>query len=283
MIRLGCRANQMGINFIHRPILLLAALATMLVGCQSTRRPEIPAGHHVRVLTYNVNWGAPRADLAVDLIRKSGAEIVCLQETTPDWEQYLRRVLAGEYQFMEFRNSAGRMGGGLAFLSKLPADEVAYVPSLTGWFDGWIVAFDTAIGPVQVLNVHLRPPISDRGSWVSGYVTTRDDRVQEMQRFYARLNPHWPTLVAGDFNDGEDSLVLRWLAEQGMSNALPEFDRNSPTWEWRYRGVTLSRRMDHIVYSSNLRCHAAEVIRAGASDHFPVQAVFAKSEAPQLR
>jgi hypothetical protein len=83
---------------------------------------------------------------------------VCLQETTPEWERFLTRDLGAEYSFAKFRESKGRMGGGLAFLSKVPARDVAYIPSETGWFDGWIVEFATAAGPVQVLNVHLRPP-----------------------------------------------------------------------------------------------------------------------------
>jgi endonuclease/exonuclease/phosphatase family metal-dependent hydrolase len=234
----------------------------------------------LRVLTYNVNWAAPGADLAVKLIRESAAEIVCLQETTPEWERYLRSVLAGDYNFMAFRNSPARMGGGLAFLSRLPAREVAYIPSTTGWFDGWIMSFDSAIGPVQVLNVHLRPAISDRGSWVSGYFSTGDDRLREMERFFAQRDPHLPTLVLGDFNAGADSAVLHWLEEQGMINALPEFDRRTATWEWRYRGLKISRRLDHIVYAPTFHCHSAQVIRGGASDHFPVQAVFA--QAPPL-
>ncbi|MGC3958084.1 MAG: endonuclease/exonuclease/phosphatase family protein [Verrucomicrobiota bacterium] len=254
----------------------LTALVVLLTGCRSPRVAETPTGPQLRVLTYNVNWGAPRADLAADLIRNSGADIVCLQETTPEWEQYLQQVLGREFKFMAFRNSQGRMGGGLAFLSRLPAQEVAYIPSETGWFDGWIVAFDTALGPVQLLNVHLRPPVSDSGSWVSGYFSTRDDRLQEMEKFYARRHPEWPTLVLGDFNDGENSAVLQWLEKQGLINALPEFDHSTATWEWRYRGVKLSRRMDHIVYAPALHCCSAQVIRAGASDHFPVQATFAK-------
>jgi endonuclease/exonuclease/phosphatase family metal-dependent hydrolase len=45
--------------------------------------------------------------------------------------------------------------------------------------------------------------------------------------------------------------------------------------------VTLHRRMDHIVYSPEMHCCSAEVVRSGASDHFPVTAVFTKqADAP---
>ena len=214
--------------------------------------------------------------MAVDIIRRSGANIICLQETTPQWEAYLKRELAGEYSLAEFRNSPARMGGGLAFLTKLPAREIAYIPSETGWFDGWIMLFQTDVGPVQVVNVHLRPPISDSGSWVSGYFNTGDDRLDEIKRFYAERQPDVPTLVVGDFNDTEHSAVIRWLNSQGMTNALPEFDRHTPTWRWPTSVYTFKRRMDHIVYSTGLHCCGAAVLQAGASDHFPVLAEFSK-------
>ena len=259
-------------------LLHLVLLAGMLCGCRATRTAQVPTAPHIRVLTYNVNWGAARPDLAADAILRSGADIVCLQETTPQWEQYLRQALGTDYSFAEFRNSTTRMGGGLGFLAKGPAREVAYVPSETGWFDGWIVKFETAIGPVQVINVHLRPPVSDRGSWVSGYLTTRDDRKLEMERFYSACEPHVPILAVGDFNDGENSPVVQWLEDKGMVNALRQFDRYTPTWKWQTSVVTLKRRMDHILYSTELDCTAAQVITAGASDHFPVQAILTKTK-----
>jgi len=252
-------------------------LALLVIGCRSPRVAQTPTAPHVRVLTYNVNWGAPQPAAAAEIIRRSNADIVCLQETTPAWEQFLRAELRREYPFAEFRNSKGRSGGGLAFLSKKRGGEIAYVPSDTGWFDGWIQAFETPIGPVQVFNVHLRPPVSDRGGWVIGYFSTRDDRVREMERLFNRRDADLPALIAGDFNDGEDSQVMNWLARKGMLNALPQFDRRTPTWEWHTSAVTLRRRMDHIVYSPALRCCSARVIRAGASDHFPVEGVFTAS------
>jgi endonuclease/exonuclease/phosphatase family metal-dependent hydrolase len=104
---------------------LSCALAGMLCDCHTTRTAQVPAGPQLRVLTYNVNWGGPRPDLAAQSFRESGADIVCLQETTPQWEQYLRQALGQEYRFAQFKNSETRMGGGLGFLSRLPAQEVA--------------------------------------------------------------------------------------------------------------------------------------------------------------
>lgn len=250
----------------------------LFCGCRTTRTAIVPVSPHLHLLTYNVNWGGARPDLAAELILRSGADIVCLQETTPQWERYLRQALTPEYQFAQFRNSKNRMGGGLGFLAKVPAKEVAYIPSETGWFDGWIMKFETVLGPIQVINVHLRPPISDGGSWVSGYFTTKDDRRLEIERFYSKREPHTPTLVLGDFNDGESGAAVRWLQSQGMLNSLPQFDRYDPTWEWKTSLGKLKRRMDHILYSRELDCSAARVVPAGASDHFPVEAIFTRAK-----
>lgn len=259
--------------------LALLILLTLLCGCRTpTRTAFVPSGPHLKVLTYNVNYGGPRPDLVAGIIRRSDADIVCLQETNPHWEQFLRQELGHDYPVAQFRESQTRMGGGFSFLAKVPAHEVAFIPSDSGWFDGWIMKFETAIGPVQVINVHLRPPYSDSGSFVSGYFTTSDNRCDEMQKFYAARDPQHPTLVMGDFNDTEGSDVLRWLEGQGLTNALPQFDRKSPTWTWRTSLVTLKRRMDHIFYSPALDCAAAQVIPAGASDHFPVEAILTQAK-----
>jgi endonuclease/exonuclease/phosphatase (EEP) superfamily protein YafD len=255
---------------------ILLSLLFAVLGCRSVRQGETPHAPHFTLLTYNVNWGAPRPDLAARAILESKADIVCLQETTP--ETILRSALRAEYPFMHFRHPIERAGGGCAFISKWRSTEVTYVPSNSGWFDAWIRFFHTPAGPVQVLNVHLRPPVSDRGSFgPSGYLGTGDDRLLELERFFAALRPNVPAIVAGDFNDHENSAVIDWLEAKKFANALPQFDRRTPTWRWRYGLVTFRRRMDHIVYSPELYCYNAAVLPAGASDHFPVLAVLGKN------
>ena len=256
--------------------LIFVCFTVLLTGCCSTRKAETLSGPSLKLLTYNVNFGMPAPAEAVKIIRESGADIVCLQETTPQWEQLLRRELGRDYRSMEFRSSQARMGGGLAFLSKVPAREVAYLPSETGWFDGWLLQFDTALGPIQISNVHLRPPYSDGGSWFIGYFSTRGDRLREVQKFYASRKPQVPLLVTGDFNDTRNSRCVRWLERQGLANALDEFDRCGNTWHWQYGILSLSRRIDHVMYPPELKCTSAAVIREGGSDHFPILTEFTR-------
>jgi len=245
-------------------------------GCKATRPHEAPAEPHISVMTYNVNWGGgPRPELAVEIIAQSNADMVCLQETTPSWESYLGRRSKSYYSHMIFRNTPGRAGGGLGFLSKYPLTNVAYIPSKNGFFDGWVMLVKTPLGPIQILNVHLKPPVNNQGEFgVSGYVVSQEDREEELKYFLSHTKENVPIIVLGDFNEGENGKAIEWLEGQGFTNALPEFDRYANTWRWDLGLFDIKRRLDHILYSDSLHCYSARVLENGGSDHYPVLAIF---------
>ena len=249
-----------------------AVLMAGLVGCAETRPVAPPTGPHFSVMSYNVNWGMPRADLAVRAILEAEPDIVCLQETTPDWEWYLSNTLREQYPHRAFRHYGG--AGGLAVLSKLPFETRAYVEPKAGWFPAWIVTVRTPLGLVQICNVHLRPPLSETGSVSpSAYFDTKDIRRREVQAAWERLDPAAPAVVLGDFNEDDDGRAVTWLKGKGFTDAVAEFDTEAPTWHWRLGLVTLRDRYDHIMHSSGLRAASARVIKQGESDHYPVTAV----------
>ena len=264
---------------MRRIALLLAVLAFAgaVCGCQSIRRPEVPAGPSFRIMTWNVHWAMPQPDLALEVIKASDADIVCLQETNLEWEVYLRPRLAQTYPVIEFRHDEKRLGGGLAIFSRLPAVDVAYVASDIDWYDGWIMAFATPAGPVQVNNVHLQPGENERGRFTaSAYLAARNNHAHEIQRNYRQLLPGLPAPVVGDFNEDDDGKAIEWLENKGMTNALPEFDRRSPTWRWLVGPFVVHHRLDHIIYGG-LYAFSARVLNAGGSDHMPVIADFGRA------
>jgi endonuclease/exonuclease/phosphatase family metal-dependent hydrolase len=246
------------------------------LGCRRPlRRPVEPRGAHFSVLTYNINYGGHRADLSVAAILSTDADIVCLQETSPAWEKYLRPRLKRRYPHCLFRH--GRGAGGMAVFSKRALREIAWHKPAAGWFHGWVLRADTPVGPVQILSVHLRPPLSDRGRPGLGAMRrTRAIRLAEVTELGKQLDPAMPRIVLGDFNEEDQGKAVQHFVKQLYADALAEFDRKSDTWHWRAGPLLLNRRFDHILYSPKLHCCRAQVIKAGASDHLPVFALFDK-------
>lgn len=260
-------------------LILLTLCMAVLSGCRKERCLEDPIGPNFSVMTYNVNWGGGQPAKSLDVIRKANVDIVCLQETNDSWESYLRRELGSLYPYMEFRETLNRMGGGLAFLSKTKGRQIAYIPSDNTFFDGWIMVYQTPVGPVEILNVHLHPPVNESGSFgISGYVKSQDKRCQEIQRFCSYFTGQTPRLVMGDFNENDRGDALQYLSKQGMTDALAEFDQSSKTWRRKVSLITLRDRLDHIVYSSNLYCFRCQVIPSGGSDHYPLWSVFGRKK-----
>ncbi len=256
-------------------LVLAGLLAYANVSCAPVRTPRSPAGPHLRVLTWNVNWGCASPAVVVESLLRSGADVVCLQETTPAWEGFLRPGAAKTYPHMSFRHCGA--AGGLACLAKAPFRELSLLPPTAGWFPAWAIEAQTPVGAVQFLLVHLRPPLSERGGvgfLGSAYFRTQDVRREEMEGFGGAIDPSRPAIVLGDFNEGDRGNAVRWCIAHGMTDALAEYDRKTDTWHWRTSLGTMERRLDHILYSSHLDCIAASVLNCEGSDHLPVQAIF---------
>ena len=246
-------------------------LCLLASGCASKGAP-VPAEPHFSVLTYNVNFGGPRPDLAVRAIAAADADVVCLQETTPAWEQAVRQGVGDKYPFIHFRHEGG--AGGMAVLSKWEAAPEFY-QSDAGWFPACVATVRTPAGPLRVVSVHLRPPVSDRGSFASGYWTTRAVRREEIEQIYAAaLQPDLPTVFVGDFNEGGGGRAVRFLSRQGYRDALHQHAPNASTWRWYLGPLPLRGQLDHVLYGPSLHCLDARVLREGASDHYPVLATF---------
>ncbi len=263
---------------------LIASLASLacLAACSSAPRTAAPEGEvqaaQLKVMTYNVNFGMAGDPSAHLLIRDEDPDVVLLQETTPAWESALRETLSDVYPHMAFKHCCG--AGGLAILSKHPIDpqEYARAPK-PGWFPSWRVLVRTPIGVVQTLNVHLRPPVSDSGSFVAGYFSTPEVRLTEITSHSAHLDPDLPAIVAGDFNESDTGRAVSFLDQRGLSSVLPEFHPGANTWRWQTSVGPVSAQLDHITYDADaLTPLNSYVVRAGRSDHFPVVAVFTHAE-----
>ena len=170
---------------------------------------------------------------------------------------------------MRFHHCCG--AGGLAVLSKHPIVDDEVLPAVS-WFPAWRGVVQTRLGPVQVLDVHLRPNFDDDGSIPGGILKTPAIRAEEMQMFTAMLDDSLPTLVAGDFNEGGGRAV-DIVKQLGLVSALDRAAVSTPTWRWE--GVPFRLRLDHVFYDDkHLALTSADVLEEGPSDHFPIVARF---------
>jgi endonuclease/exonuclease/phosphatase (EEP) superfamily protein YafD len=247
---------------------------------RSAAAPPDKAGGAARasllVMTYNVNFGVAGDPDTIELIRSSGADVVLLQETNPSWERALRAGLADRYPHIAFHHSE-RRAGGLGFLSRHPLELGPVQESPIGWFPAWRAVLEGPLGRIQLLNLHLRPPGRDEGSFVRGYFTSQVPRLTEAEAHAGLLDPSLPAVVAGDFNEDVRGRSLLYMAGRGLVSALERFHPAQPTWRWQTRLGLVRWQLDHILLGPALRASGAWVIEGGASDHIPVLARIERS------
>jgi endonuclease/exonuclease/phosphatase family metal-dependent hydrolase len=281
----------------------LASVIVLVIACGRTAPTSIPSitsatppvfapairlpaaePHTVRVASYNVNFGLagdPLSErLAIDALASLGADVVLLQETNPRWEKALVDGL--DFAHHAFVPPDELPAGGMGILSRHPIVTSETLPSVAGPFFAWRIVVDTPRGRLQLLNVHLRPPMSDGGSWVVGFFTTREDRERELAWHVAALDPTLPTVIAGDLNEAADGLAIRHAAAHGYEDAIARFAGSRPTWRWPLRGLgsrwELRFQLDHILHDRRLVATAAGIVDRGRSDHFPVWADLVRAE-----
>lgn len=263
-----------------RSLLLLSL--TLLLSCSSKvlTSPRAAPTTSLTLMTYNVNYGIAGDLDTLEVIARSRAQLVLLQETTPEWEQALRATLSDDYPHMHFAHCCG--AGGLAILSAQPFEVLATLdPPDGGWFPSMLIRAHTSLGEVDVLQVHLRPPLSESGSIVSGYLSTPVVREREITHYLDQIAARemaLPKLIVGDFNES-DGRAIAHLSTHGMRSVLPEFAPRQHTWRWQTPLGQLQKRLDHVVYDPRtLTPHDARALDSGRSDHLPVLATFVKTQ-----
>jgi endonuclease/exonuclease/phosphatase family metal-dependent hydrolase len=251
---------------------VIAAIA--VVACGDSRvlapLPSPRTANQMRVMSYNVNFGIAGDPPTIDAIANAKPDLVLLQETNEQWQRAMTARLGADYPHIRFTHPESWPAGGMGLLSKYPVVSLEHLESHGGMFFAWRVVLDTKLGRIQVLNVHLRPPMSDGGSWVVGYWSTRGDRLREIQYHAESLDPKLPTLVVGDFNEEGDGRAVQFMLDRGFGDAIPQFAGKTRTWEWPVGSITLKFQLDHILHDAYFVPVAGAIVEAGRSDHMPI-------------
>ena len=230
-----------------------------------------------RVLTWNVlRRNTDHAD-TVRVILESDADILCLQEVTPDLERTLRRELGSHYPFLY-------CGGEYAVLSRydlVEGRQLQHPPDSPRGRDACWVRVRTPGGVLQVLSLHLTTPRVLSGSAlerIRSYAETAVERAREIRHFCSQLEENTPAVVLGDFNSLEGEPGIAFLVgARGFKDSYrtvhPDVSVANATW--RAHGDdrhALQGRIDYVFCSPELAPTKAQVIHDGASGHWPVLA-----------
>ncbi len=91
-------------------------------------------GTDLDILSYNINnvavYNMIKRQRISHAIFSTGAHIMLLQETNPQWEEVLRKKELYQYTYFHHPGEGERAAGGLAILSKFPLEDVRVVDFL---------------------------------------------------------------------------------------------------------------------------------------------------------
>lgn len=264
--------------------IVLFALILILSGC-ATRIHQYQYIHSkgrncLRFATYNVYWQNSSSDKrnpesVIRIIKEINPDIMTLQETFCFSARHLEKVFRKSHPYQLFRDQhSNKSEDGLGILSKYPIVKNIYFPPKYGWFPGWIFVIKTPKGYLQVLNVHLNPPLVSEGNiglFAEGLWLTPKFRFQEISYYCKYLNPCMSTIIAGDFNESDSGIACQFLRNRCyldvLLNKIPSCIK---TWYCRWGCFNFTGRYDRIYTSRDIDTVYTRVLQKGYSDHFPV-------------
>jgi endonuclease/exonuclease/phosphatase family metal-dependent hydrolase len=270
---------------LPKRLLVTFAGLLMVLPTAAAANPGHPAdrpGRPLKVLTYNIHHGAG-IDGVLDLeriaqvVEKSGAEVVGLQEVDNHWSErsnwvnqpawFAQRLkmhyaYAANLDLPPLNPGEPRRQYGTAVLSKYPIKgfENTLLPKYpTGEQRG------LAVASINVRGVNLR--------FANTHLTSNSnaERLEQSKKVVELLaGSKTPTILVGDLN---------------ARPTAPEITTLTAVWQdtWTEVGVgpgdtieadNPTARIDYLLHSATVKPSSAEVITTNGSDHLPVTAAF---------
>lgn len=270
---LGTLMGVCGTETFMRFSLLVLILVLPLTACVEqglSPRSPTPGMPSLKVMTFNVHLKAFDDQATVNAIGADDADIIALQEVSGPWEDVLIERYSESYPYQLYFTD-GMSSKGLAFLSRYPLQDQGFHAGIDGGHPAWHVLAETPIGPVELLNVHLRAPFT---LGIGGAFEVDDVHTTEIDLFSQACSPEVTTIVLGDFNESVDGIAVQALEARGFTNLLPIFHPGQETWSYQKSlGGQARDTLDHILVDDAFRPLNAYVLRQGNSDHLPVVAI----------
>lgn len=223
----------------------------------------------LKIMSYNIHHGKSllgryTLDEIANIIEESGADIIGLQEVDSNFVRskfqnqlkYLADKLSMNYAYGDNVNIVGaKYGNGI--LSKYPIESYENLKLPSGKEQRGLLAavIDIDGNKINFLNTHLGLTSSERlvqVNTISKYIDTLLGEV----------------ILVGDFNDVHRSRSVHEMTKKLSDIGYITNNSRVPTFEV----ALLSKRIDYIFISKNIKANKYKVIRSNASDHYPIVA-----------
>ena len=228
------------------------------------------------VMTYNVGAGLARPARLGDVLRRSGADIIGLQELAPPQGAAIAALLADDYPHQAL-HATGIPGKGL--ISRFPLHESALLdlhparPDLQA-------TVNAPGGDLTVIVAHPPPPRIGRNRVVQSALAN-----EQIARIATVASRGHPAVLLTDFNRIGWQAAYRQLRQSGLIDAFGAaghgFGFTLPTRlsHLAYRGHPLGAvplppllRVDYVWHTAHFRAVQAWIGGNAGSDHLPVLA-----------
>lgn len=226
----------------------------------------------IKVMSYNIHRGINKTgkldlDGIVKVIKDSGADIIALQEVERfsvrtgfrDQIKYVADKLNMQYAFGKSINILnGQYGNGI--LSKYPIEEYQVVDLPSEGEQRTLLKAGLKVhdNKIFIYNTHLGLKQSERSKQIEEIMIISGDEKN--------------ILIAGDFNSSVDKLdsITSRLIDSGSL-----LDNNNKS---TFEEDGISARIDYIFVSNGFEVKGYNVIKADASDHYPVVSILKFSD-----
>jgi endonuclease/exonuclease/phosphatase (EEP) superfamily protein YafD len=237
-----------------------------------TGGPARGPGPALRILTLNARFGAADPAVTVEAVRRYRADVLAVQELTPEFVCGLAAAGAGDLlPHVHADPQPGAAGTGL--WSRYPLTPLPPVPGL--FLAAPSASITVAGQPVTLRSVHPVAPIMGR----------QDRWHQDLARLREALTATpGPQVIAGDFNASRDHRPFRDLLAAGFADCADiAVQRSWPGFTWPAdRRLPPVMRLDHILVSPGIAVSAARTVQIPGTDHRAVLAVL-ELAGPALR
>jgi endonuclease/exonuclease/phosphatase (EEP) superfamily protein YafD len=265
----------------HRPLTIALAVAgtvgVLRFGPEWVSLPRSESGGSVmRVVSWNLLAGSRSAQDAVDVLLAHPADVVGLQELTPDVAEALAADprITDRYPHQVLEPQRGVLGIGLLSAYPILESETSADPVMV------VARIDMgAAGEVVVLNAHPLPGNIRTGGplgipWAFDARRRDEAIVRVRERIDAVLNSGARLVVIGDYNVTSTEPAFGELAA-GLHDAHAEVGLG-PGWTWRPEPLDGLRigliRIDHVLTSEGITPLTSSVDCGPPGDHCLVEA-----------